>query len=406
MAAYCDRQNDPFLLSTHNSSHDPTTAFQPRLPEQLDQITFPNPPFSEHHGRATPLGPLFPENNVVHVPYYEGYTMRPDDLASSDDRWSLPPRKSIPATQEDLHAEVIRQRQSGRTACRELEDCHGPKRHYIDRLIKERNASTSLGYFEVAQLRLERIPRDSGKASNRYSGRNYQARDHKQKDSAKIRQQTVYMHIILRFMKISKNLDEVRPDNFALGNSNVSNVHRRGSQPTSEEDAVMPFGFSNGEPSVLPEPSQRPVLARGFPYTTGIERVVQPPSSRYVSRGTQTAFPADTGPYSDRCSGDYPDDATLEGAIAEDAWTATTNTEEEMLGNPPSSTDEVASMGYSAAAREPVEGSTKKASGAMDEYEKPSWFQNLQPGLLLLHHSRRERLIWSELTRTKSSLLA
>ena len=317
---------------------------------------------------------------------YEGYTVRPDDLASSEERWSFPPTKSIPATQEDLHTEVIRQRQSGRTACRELEDCHGPKRQYIDRLISERNASTSLGHFEVAQLRLERIPRDSGKSSNRNSGRNYHARDYKQKDSIKPRQKTIYMHIILQFMKNpNRSLADIPPDNFAPRNPNVGNSHLRGRQHTSEEDKFTPSMSSNDQPPLIPGTSQRPILARGYPYTTGNEQVVPTPSSLYNSRGTQTTFPAHIRPHSDCCSGDNTDDATFGGASAEDTWTTTTHIEEELPRNSTSSVDEVVSMGDSAATHDSTNESTENESGGIDEYEKPPWFHNLQPGLLLLH---------------------
>ena len=316
---------------------------------------------SENHGFASPFGPLIQENNIVPISYYEGYTIRPDDSASSEDRWEAPPKKSIPATQEDLHTEVIRQRQTGRTACRELEECHGPKRQYIDRLIRERNASTLLGYFEVALLRLERIPKDSGKASNRNSGHSYQARDYKQNDSTKPRQKTVYMHIILRYTKNpNKSLDERLPG-----------------------DVFVPPTFSD-ESSMLPVTSQRPILAREYPYTTGIERVISPLSSRYISRGTQTTFPAHARPYSDGYCGENTDDVTLRGDTVEDTWSATTKTEEQIPRNS-TSDHELASMKDSAVAYDFVDGSSEKESRSIDEYEKPPWFRNLQPGLLPLH---------------------
>ena len=377
MAAYWDRQNTSPILSTHNSCHDQKTTFQPPLPEHLDHMRPLNASGSEDHGFATPFGPLIQENNIVPISYYEGYTIRPDDSASSEDRWEAPPKKSIPATQEDLHAEVVRQRQTGRTACRELEDCHGPKRQYIDRLIRERNASTLLGYFEVALLRLERIPKDSGKASNRNSGHTYQARDYGQNDSTKPRQKTVYMHIILRYTKDpNKSLDERLPDDFALRNQNVDSSRRRHS---SDGDVFVPPTFSD-ECSMLPVTSQRPILAREYPYTTGIERVVSPLSSRYISRGTQTTFPAHARPYSDGYCGENTDDETLRGDTVEDTWSTTTKTEEHIPRNSTSDDDELASMRDSAVAYDFVDGSR-----GTDEYEKPPWFRNLQPGLLLLH---------------------
>lgn len=385
MAAHWDRRDTRPIFSTHNSYHGQTNTVQPPLPEHLGHTRLPNPPVSEHHNRATSFAPPLAENNTVPLAYYEGYTVRPDDLASSEERWSIPPRKSIPATQEDLHTEVIRQRQSGRTACRELEDCHGPKRQYIDRLISERNASTSLGHFEVAQLRLERILRDSGKTSNRNSGRNYHARDYKQKDSTKPRQKTVYMHIILQFMKNpNKSLVDIPPDNFAPRNPNVGNSHLSGRQHASEEDVFTPSMSSDDQPSLIPRTSQRPILARGYPYTTGNE-VVSPPSSLYISRGTQTTFPAHVRPDSDCCSGNDTDDATSGGASAEDTWTTTTHIEEELPRHSTSSVNEVVSMGDPAAAHESTNDSTEKESGGVDEYEKPPWFHNLQPGMLLLH---------------------
>ena len=388
MAAHWDPRDTRPILSTHNSYHGQTTTFQPPLPEQehLGRKRLPDPPILEHHDRATLIAPPSAENNIVPFAYFEGYTIRPDDLASSEKRWSLPPKKSIPATQEDLHIEVIRQRQSGRTACRELENCHGPKRQYIDRLIDERNASTSLGHFEVAQLRLERIPRDSGKASNRNSGRNYQARDYKQKDSTKPRQKTIYMHIILQFMKDpSRGLAYIPPDNTAHCKPNVGNSHLSGAQYTSEEDIFVPLMSSNDQPTLMPGTSQRPILARGHPYTTGNEQSSSSPSSRYISRGTQTTFSAHTRPHDDCWGGDHSDEATPWEASAKDTWITTTNVEEELPRNSPLSNDETVSMGDSAAAHESANDSTGRESRGIDEYEKPPWFQNLQPGLLLLH---------------------
>ena len=384
MAAHWDRRNTCPLLPSHNGYHgQTTTAFPPPLAEPLGHMRPPNPPIPEHHSRATAFGPPLAEKNVVPVPNYEGYTIRPDDLASSEERWSLPQMKSIPATQEDLHTEVIRQRQSDRTACRELEDCHGPKRQYIDRLIRERNASTSLGHYEVAQLRLERIPRDS--KANRDNGRNYHARDYKQHDSTKPRQKTVYMHIILQFMKNpNRSLAEIPPDNFVPRNSNIGNSHHSGWQHDSEEDNFI-LSMSSNQPFVLPGTSHRSILARGYPYNTGNEQVISPRSSQYISRGTQTTFPVPTRSHSNCCSGDNADDATLGGASGGDTWTATTKFDEELPRNSSSSGDEVVPTENSAAADEVANESIGKESKGVDEYEKPPWFQNLQPGLLLLH---------------------
>ncbi len=348
------------------------------------------PPLSEHHGHATPFSPPFVENSISPVPYYEGYTIRPDDFASSEDRWSLPPKKSIPATQEDLHTEVIRQRQSGRTACRELEDCHGPKRQYIDRLIKERNASNLLGHFEVAQLRLERIPKDSGKSSNRSGGRNYHAREYKQKDSTKPRQKTVYMHIILQFIKDPKRrLARTPQDGLAPCSPNVGNSHRSATRATPyalNEDNLIPLTSSDKQFPVLLETSHRPLLARGYPYTTGNEQASPPPSSRYISQSTQTTFRVHASTHSEYCSGENTDDATIGNAPLEDTWTTTTSSvEEEMPRNSPSSDDEAVPVNdNSAAAHEMANESTEEESRGIDEYERPSWFQNLQPGLLPL----------------------
>lgn len=319
------------------------------------------------------------------IPYYEGYTVRPDDLASSEERWSLPPKKSIPATQEDLHVEVIRQRQSARTALRELEDCHGPKRQYIDRLIRERDASTSLGHFEVAQLRLERIPRDSGKASHRNSGRNYHSRDYKQKDSTKPRQKTVYMHIILRFIKNSnRNLAPIPQDSLLPCHPKVGNGYRSEGQHISEDEIFLSLIPTNDEPSVLPGTSQRSTRPRGYHHAAAEDQIVSPPSSRYISRGTQTTLLVRNRPRDD-CSGvDTTDNAALGGAPTEYTWTTTTEIEEDMPRDLPSSDDEVTSVDDSAAAHESTNESTIDESGSIDEYEKPPWFQNLQPGLLLL----------------------
>ncbi|CAD6589309.1 MAG: hypothetical protein ASARMPRED_004000 [Alectoria sarmentosa] len=335
--------------------------------------------------KRPPSSPPFQIKNIVPVPYYEAYTIRPDDLASSEERWSLPPKKSIPATQEDLHTEVIRQRQSDRTACRELEDCHGPKRQYIDRLISERDSSTSLGHFEVAQLRLERIPRESGKAFNRNSGRNNHARDYKQRDFAKPRQKTVYMHIILQFMNYPKrSLAQIPPDNFAPRNPNVGNGYRSGGEPTLEDDVLIPLISSYDQPSVILETSQRPTQPRGYPYTPADEQIVWPPSSRYVSRGTQTNFPVHATPPGDWSSADTTEDAMLGDTLTEETWTAANDVEQEMPRTSPCSDDEVVSIGNSVVAFESTVESSEEESRGINDYEKPPWFQNLQPGLLFL----------------------
>lgn len=384
MADYWDRQNTRSSLSGYNSYHGQMNTFQAPFPEYFASERAPSPPIPEHHGQVNTFNRPLPEDNVASVPYYEGYTIRPDDLVSSEARWSLPAMKSIPATQEDLHTEVIRQRQSGRTACRELEDCHGPKRLYIDRLIRERNAGTSLGYFEVAQLRLERNPRDSAKISERNSGRNCHARDYKQKDPTKSRQKTVYMHIILQFVKSpNRSFDGRQPDDFAPRDPYVGD-RRSGTLHTLEEDDYV-SPMSSIEPCVLPGTSQRPMLARGYPYTTGNKQAIPPQSSRYISRGTQTTFPARTRPQSDACGVDNTEDPALGDTAADDSGAATIGVEEIMPGKSPSSDEEVVATGDSAAAHQLANGSTEQEGRAADEYEKPTWFQNLQPGQSLHH---------------------
>ena len=376
MAAHWDTRSSRSIFSGHNGYHGQMTTSQPPFPEHLGNPRPSVPPVPEHHSPTAPFSPPFAENNNAPAPYYEGYTIRPDDLASSEDRWSLPPKKSIPATQEDLHTEVIRQRQSGRTACRELEDCHGPKRQYIDRLIRERNAVSSSGYFEVAQLRLERIPKDSGKASNRNGGRNYHARDYKQKDLTRPRQRTVYMHIILQFIKNpNSGLAGTPQDKFALRSPIVSNSHPSARHNSPDEDTITPLIPSDDQSPVLPEASRRPVLARGCAYATGRKQVLALPSSRYISRGTQTTLPSHTRPPSDWCSDDDTDDARR---------TTAGNADEGMPKNSPSIGDELSSMSNTTTARELASEPTEEESSDIDEYEKPVWFQNLQPGLLLL----------------------
>lgn len=371
MALHWDPRNSRPHFSTLDGYHGRTTTFEP--------------PSTEHHSPTAPFSPPFAENSNAPAPYYEGYTVSPDDLASSEERWSFPPKKSIPATQEDLHTEVIRQRHSGRTACRELEDCHGPKRQYIDRLIRERNASTSSGHFEVAQLRLERIPKDSGKASNRNSGRNYHARDYKQRDLTRPRQKTVYMHIILQFIKKpNKGLAGTSQEKFALRSPNVSTSHPSVRHNSPDEDILIPM-VSDDQSAILPEASHRPVLARGCAYATGRDQVMSLPSSRYISRGTQTTLPAHTRPHSDWCSEENTDDARFGVAPVEDTCTTVINGDEGIPKNPPSISNEVISIADKAAAHEIVSESTKGESRDIDEYEKPAWFQNLQPGLLLPH---------------------
>ena len=79
-------------------------------------------------------------------------------------------------------------------------------------------------------------------------------------------------------------------------------------------------------------------------------------------------------------------DATLGNAPFEDNWnTVASSVEEETPRLSPSSDDEVISIGDSAAAHELPDKSTEEDSKDIDEYEKPPWFHNLQPGLLLLH---------------------
>ena len=386
MAAHWDSRNSHSNGSSQNGHRGQTASFQPPFPEYLDNTKPPVPPVPEYHGPATSFGSPLAVNITLPLPYYEGYTIRPDDLVSSEDRWSVPPRKSIPATQEDLHTEVIRQRHSGRTACRELEDCHGPKRQYIDRLIKERDASTSLGHFEVAQLRLERIPKDSGKFSNRSGGRNSHTRDNKQKDLTKIRQKTVYMHIILQFIKnSSRAITGIPQDTFAPRDLNAGNSNP-GARPfgTDEDNITTPMS-SDDQSLVIREASRRPILARGRTYTTRSEHFNSLPSNHYISRGTQTILPAHFRPCGDGNSENIDDDATQGDACAKDIRTETSRADEGIPQKSISSDDEVISMGDSVAFHDVAMEPTEEESRSVDEYEKPPWFQNLQPGLSFFH---------------------
>ena len=373
----------PSLLH-HNGYHGPKTILRPLLSEHLSPTSILNPPCSKDHNPATPCGPPNTHINTVPIPHYQAYTIRPDDLVSSEERWSSPPMKSIAATQEDLHTEVIRQRQSGRTACRELEDCHGPKRQYIDRLIRERNTCTSLGHFEVAQLRLERIPRDSVKASNRNSGRNYHSRDYKHRDPTKPRQKTVYMHIILQYMKNpNRTLVPPAPGNPVRYNSSVNNSYRSGRQHTLEEDFLISPIHPDNQPSELPVIVQRPGLAGGYPYTARNEQDFPLSSSYYISRGTQTSSPEHTGLHSDCCSGDDNDNSAPGSIPAGSIGATVTDVEQELHNSSHSSGDEIASTGNFAAAPECVDELAETESRSANGYEKPPWFQNLQPGMFL-----------------------
>ena len=382
MAVPWDRRHPRPVLSNHSSYQGQTAIFQPPLSEHLANMRLTSLPNSEHPNNVKPLGPPLAKASTVPVPYYEGYTVKPDDIASSERRWSCPLRMSIPVAQEDLHTEVIRERQSGRTACRELEDCHGPKRQYIDRLIMERNASTSLGHFEVAQLRLERIPRESGKSSNRSGGRNYHGHDYKQKESTKSKLKTVYMHIILQFMKDpnpSRGIAEIAPDNSAPCNPNVGKIQSSERQDSSEEDLFTAPISPIDQSSLLHGPNQRPI--HKYSYITEKEQIITPSSSRYTSRGTQTISTEHTKPNTDENTDDLPPG----GASSEDNRATNTNVEEEMPRCSPASDDEIVSTSDSPATRESEIESTGKEAEGVDEYEKPPWFQNLQPGLLLLH---------------------
>lgn len=376
MAVAWDRRHRS-ILSNHNSCQGQTAIFQPPLSERLANMRLPNVPSSEHQNNVKFVSRPLAKGAVS---YYEGYTIKPDDIASSEKRWSHPPRISIPVAQEDFHTEVIRQRQSGRTACRELEDCHGPKRQYIDRLIMERNTSTSLGRFEVAQLILERIPRDSGKASNRSGGRNYHTHDYKQKESTKPKLKTIYMHIILLFVKDpGLGLDEVAPDNNVPCNPNVGKIQSSKRQDSLEEDTFTDPIASIHQRYLLDRPNERPV--HKYSYITEEEQITSPSSSRYISRGTQTTSPEHTKPNTDANTDDLPPG----GASGEDNRATNTDVEDEMPRCSLSSDDEVISTSDFPATHESENESTGEETKGTDEYEKPPWFQNLQPGLLLLH---------------------
>ena len=387
MAVHSECRNIRPSLSHHKGYHGSKTILQPPLLEHLSPPSILNPSIPKDHDPATPFGPPNKHTNTVSMPHYEAYTIRPDDLVSSEERWSSPPMKSIPATQEDLHTEVISQRQSGRTACRELEDCHGPKRQYIDRLIRERNTCTSLGHFEVAQLRLERIPRESVKASNRNSGRSYHARDYKHRDPTKPRQRTVYMHIILQYME-NHNRSPVPPasGNPTRCNASVQNSYRSGRQHTPEEDSLISPIHPDNQPFLLPVPVtvQRPGLAGGYPYTAKNEQIPPLSSSFYISRGTQTSSPEHTGFYSDCCSGNNNDNSTPGITPGGSIGATITDVEHEIPNSSHSSGDEIASMGNFAAVPECVDEFAEKELMSANGYEKPPWFQNLQPGLFLL----------------------
>ena len=385
MAVHSECRNTRPSLSHHKAYHGPKAILQPPLSEHLSPSSIINPPFPKDHDPATPFGPPNTHINTVSMPHYEAYTIRPDDLVSSEERWSSPPMKSIPATQEDLHTEVISQRQSGRTACRELEDCHGPKRQYIDRLIRERNTCTSRGHFEVAQLRLERIPRDSVKASNGNSGRSYHARDYKHRDPSKPRQKTVYMHIILQYME-NPNRSPVppAPGNSTRCNASVNDSYRSGRQHTLEEDSLISPIHPDNQPSLLPVNKQRPGLAGRYPYTARNEHIVSFSSSLYISRGTQTSSPEHSGLHSDCCSGDNNDISTPGITPAGSIGATITDVEQEFSNSSHSSGDEIAATANFAAAPKCVDELAEKESTSANGYEKPPWFQNLQPGLFLL----------------------
>ena len=384
MAVHSECRNIRPSLSHHRSYHGPKTILQPPLSEYPSPPSILNPSFPKDLDPTTPFGPPDPHINTVPMPHYEAYTIRPDDLVSSEERWSSPPMKSIPATQEDLHTEVISQRQSGRTACRELEDCHGPKRQYIDRLIRERNTCTSVGHFEVAQLRLERVPRDSVEASNRNSGRSYHARDYKHRDPTKPRQKTVYMHIILQYME-NPNRSPVTPapGNSTRCNASVDDSYRSGRQHTLEEGSLIPSIHPDNQPSVLSVNVQRPGLVRRYPYTARNEQRLPLSSSLYVSRGTQTSSPEHSGIHSDYCSGGNNDISTPGITPSGSIGATSADVEQELPNSSHSSDDEIASMEDSPAAPEYVDELAEKDSTSANGYEKPPWFQNLQPGLFL-----------------------
>ena len=384
MAAHRDNLNPCPIPSSHNGYRSQRTVFQHPFPEHLDNTRPSVPPVPEHHGPATSFRPPFAVNIALSIPYYEGYTIKPDDSASNEDRWSIPPIKSIPATQEDLHTEVIRHRQSGRTACRELEDCHGYKRQFIDKFIKERSASTSLGHFEVAQLRLERIPKDSGKASNRSTGRNSHTRDKKQKDLTKPRQKTVYMHIILQLIRDpSRGVTSIPQETLAPRNPNVGNSHSSARLYSTDGDTITTPMSSDDQSPVAPEASRRPALARGCTYATGSEHSRSLPSTHYITRSTQTTLPVNSRPRKDCSNEENEDDATQVETSAEDIGTTTKNLNEGMPQNSPSSDDEVISVCDSMVSHGSAIEFTEEESKSVGEYEKPPWFQNLQPGLLL-----------------------
>ena len=372
-------------LSHHKSYHGPKTILQSPLPEYPSSPSILNPSFPRDLDPAIPFDPPNTHMSTLPMPHYEAYTIRPDDLVSSEERWSSPPMKSIPATQEDLHTEVISQRQSGRTACRELEDCHGPKRQYIDRLIRERNTCTSVGHFEVAQLRLERVPRDSVKASNRNSGRNYHARDYKHRDPTKPRQKTVYMHIILQYME-NPNRSPVppAPGNSARCNASVDDSYHGGRQHTLKEDSLISSIHPDNQPSVLPVNVQRPGLARRYPYTARNEQSFPVSSGLYISRGTQTSSPEHSGLHSDYYSGDNNDISTPVITPVGSIGATSTDVEQELPNSSHSSGDEINSSENFPAAPEYVDELAEKDSTSANGYEKPPWFQNLQPGLFLL----------------------
>ena len=407
MAAHWDNKNSRSVPSGGNDYHSEMATFQPASTKPPSRRTPPISSFPEYYGLATPFSSPVVGNQGMSASYYEGYTIRPNDLAYREGRWSLPHTKPIPATQEDLHTEVIRQRQSDRTACRELEDCHGRKRQYIDRLIWERNASTSLGHFEVAQLRVERIPQDSGKTFDRNGSRVYHARDYKPKDLTKPRQKTLYMHIILQFMKHpNKSSADPSSNDPARSNLDVSNIHDSNKTRVVDEDTPLSSVSSDDRSRVSSGTNRRPLLARRHPYRIGDEQKGPSVSTSYISQGTQTTPPIHTGPHCNCCNGGLIDDMTFGNVPSEDTLSGTTiNEEHESSGNSPSADDEVVFIDDTRVAHEFTNEPTEEESMSSNEYEKPPWFHNLRPGLLPLHFFY-ETSLSPELTRIKSSLLA
>lgn len=224
---------------------------------------------------------LPPPDREVSPDKYEVYRITPVGSESSEERWSFAHKTMEPATQGDLRKEVMRQRNSGRSAWDEYSDLRGPKRDYIQRLVKKRNATFSGGHYEVAGLKLEQeFSKDVGRGISRNHGRRG------------LKKRTISMTVILECIIHARNkLSRVLPEATAAQSGRDEKLYPVDSNHHAESQTAVPIKYRNRGSLGIHWSDQQQLPVQVVP-PHSIDRQHNNPviSCQYTSRGTQTSL--------------------------------------------------------------------------------------------------------------------